>query len=128
MGYRTKQRILHRGISNDPEALLSSLVIRKMTLRFHFIPIIVAKIKSPSDGTCWSKGNTPPLLVGLQICMTTLENNPDIPQKIGNSSTSRPSYTSSGLILKRCLTISQGHTFNYSQNLGKKSRKPLTKE
>ena len=34
----------------------------------------------------WSKGNTPPLLVGMQTCTTTLEKKM-FSQKIGNSST-----------------------------------------
>jgi hypothetical protein len=32
----------------------------------------------------WRKGNTPPLLVGLQTGTTTLEINLQVPQKIGN--------------------------------------------
>jgi hypothetical protein len=42
-----------------------------------------------------------PLLVGLQTGTTTLEINLAVPQKIGNSSTSRPSYTTLGHIPKR---------------------------
>lgn len=33
----------------------------------------------------WSKGNTPPLLVGVQICTTALKTNLIVPQKIGNT-------------------------------------------
>ena len=33
----------------------------------------------------WRKGNTPPLLVGLQACTTTLEISLAVPQKIGHS-------------------------------------------
>ena len=36
----------------------------------------------------WRKRNTPPLLVGLQACTTTLEINLAVPQKIGHSITS----------------------------------------
>jgi hypothetical protein len=32
----------------------------------------------------WRKGNTPPLLVGLQACTTTLEISLAVPQKIGH--------------------------------------------
>jgi hypothetical protein len=53
----------------------------------------------------WRKRNTPPLLVGLQADTTTLEFNLVVPQKIGNRSIRRPSYTTIGYIPKRCLTI-----------------------
>ena len=61
----------------------------------------------------WSKENTPPLVVGVEICRTTLQINLAVSQKIGNSSTSRPSYTTSGQIPKGCSTILQGHLLNY---------------
>jgi hypothetical protein len=35
----------------------------------------------------WKKGNTPPLLVGLQTCTTTLEINLAVSQKTGNCTT-----------------------------------------
>jgi hypothetical protein len=37
----------------------------------------------------WRKRNTPPLLVGLQACITTLEISLEVPQKTGHSSTGR---------------------------------------
>jgi hypothetical protein len=53
MGYRTKQRIHNRGISNGKKHLKKCskyLVIREMqiktTLRFHFIPIRMPKMTS----------------------------------------------------------------------------------
>jgi hypothetical protein len=61
----------------------------------------------------WSKGNTPPLLVGVQTCITTLEINLVVSQMIGNSSTSRSSYITHGNIPKSCSTIPQGHLLNY---------------
>jgi hypothetical protein len=33
----------------------------------------------------WRKRNTPPLLVGLQTCTTTLEVSLEVPQKIGHN-------------------------------------------
>ena len=54
--------------------------------------------------------NPPPLLLGM---WTTLEINLVVSQKIGNSSTSRPSYTTPGHIPKRCSTIPQGRLLNY---------------
>jgi hypothetical protein len=35
----------------------------------------------------WRKRNTSPLLLGLQVDITTPENNLVVPQKIGNNST-----------------------------------------
>jgi hypothetical protein len=37
----------------------------------------------------WRKRNTPPLLVGLQACTTTLEISLAVPQKTGHSTTGR---------------------------------------
>jgi hypothetical protein len=45
----------------------------------------------------WRKENPPLLLVVVQTC-TTLEINLAVSQKIGNSSTSRPGYTTPGLL------------------------------
>jgi hypothetical protein len=59
----------------------------------------------------WRKRNT--LLVGLQTGTTTLEINLEVPQKIGNRSSLRPSYITLGNIPKRCLTVPQGHLFYY---------------
>jgi hypothetical protein len=55
-----------------------------------------------------NKGNTPPLLVGVQTCTTILEINLDVSQKIGSRSTSKPRYNTPGYIPKRCSTILQG--------------------
>jgi hypothetical protein len=61
----------------------------------------------------WKKRNKPPLLVGLQSGITTVEISLKISQKLGNklgnSSTWRPSYTTLELIPKRCSTMQQGH-------------------
>jgi hypothetical protein len=69
------------------------------TLRFYLTPIRIAKTKQQQMlARVWSKENTPPLLVGEQTCTTTLEINLVVSQKIGNSSTSRPTYTTPGHI------------------------------
>ena len=45
----------------------------------------------------WRKRNTPPLLVGLQACTTTLEITLEIPQKIGHSTTGGPAISLLGI-------------------------------
>jgi hypothetical protein len=45
---------------------------------------------------------TPPLLVGLQACTTTLEISQAVPQKIGHSTTGGSLNTSPGHISRRC--------------------------
>ena len=54
-------------------------------------------------------GNILPQLVRLKTGTTTLEINLAEIQKIGNSSTRRPTYIALAHIIKRCSTISQGH-------------------
>ena len=56
----------------------------------------------------WSKGNTPPLLMGMQICTTTVEIGMAVFQKIGNQLTARPNNTT-----QRMLNHTEGHLFNY---------------
>ena len=48
----------------------------------------------------WSKGNTPPLLVEMQICTSTLEINMAVSQKIGNQPTSGPAIPFWGIYPK----------------------------
>ena len=57
----------------------------------------------------WSKGNTHPLMVGMQTCATTLEISMTLSQKIGNQPTSGSNSTTFGNIPKRCSTILQKH-------------------
>jgi hypothetical protein len=51
----------------------------------------MSKIKTSGDKhmleRMWRKRNTPPLLVIFQTGTTTLENNLEVPQKIGNRPT-----------------------------------------
>jgi hypothetical protein len=97
-----------------------SLVIREMeiktTLRFYLTPIRMVKIKTSGSQhmleRIWRKRNIPTLLMGLQIGTTTLEINLEVPQKTGNRSTWRPSYSTFGNISKRCPTMLQGHMFH----------------
>ena len=53
----------------------------------------------------WSKRNTPPLLVGEQTCIITLEINLVVSKKTVLSSTSKLSYTTPGHVPKRASTI-----------------------
>ena len=61
----------------------------------------------------WNKGITPPLLMGMQTCIISLEINLVVSQKTGNISILRPSYITPGHIPKRCSNIAQGHLPNY---------------
>ena len=45
----------------------------------------------------WSKENTPPLMVGMQTCTTSLEISMLVSQKIRNQPTSRPDNTIIGI-------------------------------
>jgi hypothetical protein len=83
----------------------------------------------------WSKGSSPSLLIGVQACTATLEINLVVSQKTGNSSTSRPSYTSSEHIPKvcshsykdTCSTMFIGALFIIARNW-KQPRCPSTEE
>jgi hypothetical protein len=57
----------------------------------------------------WRKRNTPPLLVGLQACTTTLEISPAVPQKIEHSTSGRSSNTYPGHIPRRCPNRYEGN-------------------
>jgi hypothetical protein len=52
-------------------------------------------------------------LVGLQTSTAAMGISMAIPQKIGNASTLRPSYTTLGHIPKGWYTLPQGHLLNY---------------
>jgi hypothetical protein len=49
----------------------------------------------------------------LQAGTTTLQINLEVPQKIGNRCTWRPSYTTLGNTSKRCSNMPQGYVFHY---------------
>ena len=72
------------------------------TIRFHLIPIRVARIKiiRAHLARIWNKGNTHPLLIAVQTYTATLEINMTVPWKIGNQSISRYSCTTLGNIFK----------------------------
>jgi hypothetical protein len=61
----------------------------------------------------WNKGNTPPLLLGVKTCTTSLEIHLALSQKIGNYSISRPSNTTPWHAPQRLPTKPQGHLLNY---------------
>jgi hypothetical protein len=64
----------------------------------------------------WVKRNTPPLLVGVQICTTTLEINLVVSPKTGNRTTLIANYTIPGHIPKRFPIVPQGHLHNYDHS------------
>jgi hypothetical protein len=60
-----------------------------------FLCWLTSKIQVTADvARMWRKRNTPPLLVGLQACTTTLEFSLEAPQKVGHNTTIRSSNTS----------------------------------
>ena len=67
----------------------TSLIIReiqiKATLRYHLIPVRVAKINNSGNNMLarlWRIGNPPALLVGMQTGAAALENSVKVPQII----------------------------------------------
>jgi hypothetical protein len=63
----------------------------KTTLRFHLIPVRMAKIKNSDGSRCWQgcreKGTLLHCWWGLQTCTTTLEVSLEVPQEIGHNTT-----------------------------------------
>jgi hypothetical protein len=68
----------------------TALVIEEMqiktTLRFHLIPVRIARIKGNNNNNkmlarMWRNRNTYTLLVGMQISTTAVESSMEIPQK-----------------------------------------------
>ena len=94
MGYRTNQDFITEEYPIAEKHLKKcskSLVIREMQiktiLRFYFLPVRMAKIKTQVAahvGKDVEKEDHSSMLVGLQIGPTTLEINLEVPQKIGN--------------------------------------------
>jgi hypothetical protein len=61
----------------------------------------------------WRKGNIPPLLVRGRINTVTMEINIVIPQKTGNCSTEKSTYTTLGHIPKNYFILPKGQWLNY---------------
>ena len=64
----------------------------------------------------WGNGNTSALLVGLQADTVPLDVSVEISQKIRKQPFLRPSNTTFGYIIKRCLIVLLGHVLNYVHN------------
>jgi hypothetical protein len=84
------------------------LIIREMqiktTLRFHFTPVRMAKIKNLGDSRCFKhmeKEEHSSMLVGLQAYTTTLEVSVEVSQKIGHYTTRSANNTSPRHITRR---------------------------
>ena len=61
----------------------------------------------------WGKGNTPALLVGVQIGPDPLDISMAISQKIRKQPISRPSNTTFGYISKGCSIVPQARVLNH---------------
>lgn len=92
----------------------------KATWRLHLTPAKMTKIKKRKQQLMlekmWSKGNTPPLLMGIQIYTATQKISMVVLQKTGNRPFTSSSCTTLGHIPKRCLIILQGHLLGYVHN------------
>jgi hypothetical protein len=107
MEYKTKLRFHNWGISNGWEAPKEMFKVlsdhknaNKTILRFY---LRWQHVREDVE-----KEETPPLLVGLQTGITTLEINLEVPQKIENRSAWRLSNTTLGNIPKRCPAMPHG--------------------
>jgi hypothetical protein len=89
MGYRTKQIILNRGVSNGKDVLqeIFKVLNHQENANQNLRIFRLAKYKIQVTTHVSRKRNTPPFLVGIQTGITTLEINLEGPQKIGNRTT-----------------------------------------
>jgi hypothetical protein len=121
MGYRAKQRIIDRGISNDQEAHKEMFSVlshqenaNQNNSEFPFTPIRMAKIKTQRTWQgCGAKGTFLHCWWECKCVQPLWKSIWHFFHKTANSSTSRPSYTICWHIPKRCSTIPQGHLVNY---------------
>jgi hypothetical protein len=83
----------------------------KMTPRFDFTPVRMAKVKNSGDSRCFQgcgkKRNTPLLLVGLQAGTSTLEISLVVLQKIGCSTLTYNEDTSSIMFIAALFIIAR---------------------
>ena len=93
----------------------TSLVIRKMqiktTLRFHLIPVRMAKIKNTDDNLCWRGCEENGTLLRCWVppsWTAPLDVSVVISQKIRKQPSSRPSNPTLGYISKGCSIVPQG--------------------
>ena len=85
---REEYRMAEKHLKKCSAPLITREMQIKTALRFHLIPVRMGMIKNSGDSICWQEcreRNTPPLLVVLQACTTTLEISLVVPQKIGHS-------------------------------------------
>lgn len=61
----------------------------------------------------WGKGKTHPLVMGIQTCIAIMEISVVVPQKAGNSCTSRSRYTTLGRIPEGLYILLQRYLLIY---------------
>ena len=111
---RRSQEMAERHLRKSSNSFAIREMQLKTTLRYHLTPARMAKIKNINMlERMWRKRNTPPLLVGVQTCKTTLETSMVVSQENGHQSTTRSSSSNLRHIAKRSTFIQQGLMFNH---------------
>ena len=107
----------------------STSLIIKTAMRYHLTSVRIVNINNLGNNRCWcgcGERISLALLVGMQTDAATLENSMEVPQKIKNRTTLRPSnYTTRYLSKGYGYAVSKGHmhpnvyssTVNNSQSM-----------
>ena len=120
MGHWFKQTVLNRGlqiVKKHLKKVSTSLAIREMQIkiimRFPFTPIKMSKGKKHNESSCWQgcgiRGRLTHYCWECKLAQPQWKSICYFPKKIGNLSTSRPSYNTLGHIPKGCFILLKGH-------------------